>query len=204
MEDALKKLDKLTQEEARMAMAENLKATHTVDERVRGVATSVAVIDNRVADVGDRVAGVDDRVAGVDDRVARVDDSVDRVARATRDLDDGVRGVREQVLVVEDRIKQAADDADQVKRSSFNFIFTMSPYTSFQENCRGRTFTNGFPHRIHQLTITLRVIPITRRQQPGSFKEAFSGDGNQQVRSFGFTGKVRYLLLLAGYPLMRS
>jgi hypothetical protein len=38
MEDALKRLDKLTQEEARMAAAQNLKATHTVDKRVKGVA----------------------------------------------------------------------------------------------------------------------------------------------------------------------
>ena len=37
MEDALKKLDKLTNEEARMATAEVLKATHTIDERVRHV-----------------------------------------------------------------------------------------------------------------------------------------------------------------------
>jgi hypothetical protein len=37
MEDALKKLDKLTNEEARMATAQILKATHTVDNRVRGV-----------------------------------------------------------------------------------------------------------------------------------------------------------------------
>ena len=35
MEDALKKLDKLADEEARMASAQNLKATHNVDERVR-------------------------------------------------------------------------------------------------------------------------------------------------------------------------
>ena len=35
MEDGLKKLDKLTQEEARMAAAQNLKATHVVDERVK-------------------------------------------------------------------------------------------------------------------------------------------------------------------------
>ena len=51
MEDALKKIDKLTQEEARMIVAENLKATHAVD--------------NRVAGVGDRVANVDDKVAEV-------------------------------------------------------------------------------------------------------------------------------------------
>src|SRR5713101_1402170 len=66
MEDALKNLDKLTHEEARMAVAQNLKATHNVDERVRGVANTVVAVDNRVAGVDDRVARVDDRVAGVD------------------------------------------------------------------------------------------------------------------------------------------
>src|SRR6266849_10635125 len=59
LEDALKKLDKLTVEEARMAVAENLKATYNVDERVRGVANSVAGVDDRVAKVDDRVAGVE-------------------------------------------------------------------------------------------------------------------------------------------------
>ena len=77
MEDALKRLDKLTQEEARMAIAQNLKATHTVDERVRGVANTVVAIDNRVA-------GVDDRVAGVDDRVARATDAIDERCEGSR------------------------------------------------------------------------------------------------------------------------
>jgi hypothetical protein len=46
MEDALKKLDKLTQEEARMATAEVLRATHTINEGVRVVKEQVAeVID---------------------------------------------------------------------------------------------------------------------------------------------------------------
>src|SRR6267154_2723172 len=45
MEDAPKKLDKLTQEEARMIIAENLRATHTVDERVRGVAERVLSVE---------------------------------------------------------------------------------------------------------------------------------------------------------------
>jgi len=76
IEDALKRLDKLTQEEARMAAAQNLKVTHTVDERVKGVVDAVVVIDDRVAGVDDRVAGVDDRVASVNDRVVTVDDRV--------------------------------------------------------------------------------------------------------------------------------
>jgi hypothetical protein len=37
MEDAVKKLDRLTQEEARMATTEVLRATHTINEGVRVV-----------------------------------------------------------------------------------------------------------------------------------------------------------------------
>jgi len=76
LEDALKRLDKLTQEEARMATAEVLKATHIVDSRVRAVADQVAGVDGRVISVKDRMACVDDRVASVDERVRSVDDKV--------------------------------------------------------------------------------------------------------------------------------
>jgi hypothetical protein len=57
IEDALKRLDILTQEEAQMAAAQVLKATHVVDDtgRVRGVADIALSTDNRVAGVGDQV-----------------------------------------------------------------------------------------------------------------------------------------------------
>ena len=58
VEDALKRLDKLTHDEARMATTEILKATHSVDNRVRGVS--------------DQVVGVDDRVAGVAAKVLEI------------------------------------------------------------------------------------------------------------------------------------
>ncbi|KAI0281982.1 hypothetical protein BGY98DRAFT_157072 [Russula aff. rugulosa BPL654] len=93
LEDALKKLDKLTHEEARMAIAQNLKATHNVDERVRGVANTVEVIDNRVAGVDDRVATVDDKVTRVDDKVVGVDDRVARVDDRVRVVDNRVAEV---------------------------------------------------------------------------------------------------------------
>ena len=51
MEDALKRLDKLTHEEAWMGIAQNLKATQTVGEDVRGVVDKVVAIDYRVAEV---------------------------------------------------------------------------------------------------------------------------------------------------------
>jgi hypothetical protein len=58
MEDALKNLDKLTQEEARMTTAENLRATHAVDESVRGVSERVLSVNDRVASVNDKVTEV--------------------------------------------------------------------------------------------------------------------------------------------------
>jgi archaellum component FlaC len=102
MEDALKRLDKLTQEEAQMAAAENLKATHTVDERVKGVVDMVEAIDNKMADVGDRVADVDDRVADVGDQVTGVDD---RVA-----------SVKEKVVIIDSRVRGIAGDVDEMRR----------------------------------------------------------------------------------------
>ena len=65
MEDALKKLDGLTQEEAQMTIAENLRATHAVDKSVREVTERVLFVDDRVAEVSNRVADVSDKVADV-------------------------------------------------------------------------------------------------------------------------------------------
>ena len=72
MEDALKRLDRLTREEAWMGIAQNLKATHTVGESVRRVADEVVAVDNRVAGVDERVASVGDQVTSVGDRVTEV------------------------------------------------------------------------------------------------------------------------------------
>ncbi|KAH9053164.1 hypothetical protein EDB87DRAFT_287073 [Lactarius vividus] len=55
LEDAVKKLDRLTQEEAQMALAEVLRITHGVREEVK-------VVDGKVADVRDSVQRVDEKV----------------------------------------------------------------------------------------------------------------------------------------------
>ena len=57
IEDALERLDKLTQEEARMATAEGLKATHGIDNKVEDVSDKVKGVHIRVEDVGDQIAG---------------------------------------------------------------------------------------------------------------------------------------------------
>jgi hypothetical protein len=65
LENALKRLDKLTHEEARMATAEVLRTAHAIGEGVTEVREQVLFVD-------DRLAGVDNRVASVNDKIAEV------------------------------------------------------------------------------------------------------------------------------------
>ena len=51
MEDALQRLDKLTQEEARMATAEILRLTQIVDNKVTTIDDRVTTVDNKVTTV---------------------------------------------------------------------------------------------------------------------------------------------------------
>ena len=55
IEDALKKLDMLTTEEARMATAETLKVTNRVDDTVNKVDDKVDKVDDTVNKVDDKV-----------------------------------------------------------------------------------------------------------------------------------------------------
>jgi methyl-accepting chemotaxis protein len=102
IEDALKKLDRLTQEEALMAAAQLLKVTNRIDNSVEGIADNVLVVDNRVAGVDERVASVNERVAGVDERVVGVDDRVASVDDRVKDVDDRVKAVDDKVATVGD------------------------------------------------------------------------------------------------------
>jgi hypothetical protein len=80
IEDALKRLDRLTQEEARMVSAQLLKISTAINSGVGEIADHVLVVDDSVVGVDERVAGVDERVAGVDERVVGVDERVAGVA----------------------------------------------------------------------------------------------------------------------------
>ena len=50
LEDSLKKLDRLTQEEARMALAEMLRITHNIRDEVKIVDGKVERVENKVED----------------------------------------------------------------------------------------------------------------------------------------------------------
>ena len=133
IEHALKKLDRLTQEEARMASAQLLEITNAIDSEVREIADNVLVVDDRVAgvdervadvfervaSVDERVAGVDERVAGVDERVANVDERVASVDEHVAGVDERVAGVDERVVGVDERVAGVADGVHRIERSWF-------------------------------------------------------------------------------------
>ena len=75
IEDSLDRLDKLTQEEARMASAELLKMTRIVDGKVVDVG-------GKVQDVGNNVKGVDDKVQGISSDLKDISSDVREVNRA--------------------------------------------------------------------------------------------------------------------------
>ncbi len=90
-------------------------------------------------------------------------------------------------------MQQTANDVDQVKRlSSLSpFAPTVEPYASSQGTNCVRAFINGSLHQTRPRIITLHVVLITREQQHGSFKEAYSRNGWQRVHFFGSTENVR-------------
>jgi archaellum component FlaC len=79
IEDSLERLDKLTQEEVRMASAEMLKMTHSVDDKVIGVDDRVKDVEGKVQDVGNKVQGVDDKVQAIG---SGFNDKLDQVNRS--------------------------------------------------------------------------------------------------------------------------
>ena len=83
IDDALARLDRLTEEEARMAAAQCLKATHVVHDGVISVDNHIQQVDNKVQGVDDKVQGVDSKVQGVGDKVQQVADDIDHQKRSS-------------------------------------------------------------------------------------------------------------------------
>jgi len=128
VEDSLKRLDRLTQEEARMAAAQLLAVVNTIENEIGGIADNVLVVDNRVAGIDDRVASVGECVAGVDERVVGVDERVAGVDERVAGVDDRVACVDDRVKDVDDKVK-AVDDKLVVVLDGAQYIFGQSSKT---------------------------------------------------------------------------
>jgi hypothetical protein len=97
IEDSLERLDKLTQEEARMASVEQLKMTHSIDGKVMGV---------------------DDRVRGVVGQVQDVRGDVQDVRGDVQDVRIDVQDARGDLRDLGDMVQDVDDKLDQANRLS--------------------------------------------------------------------------------------
>ncbi|KAF8270105.1 hypothetical protein EI94DRAFT_1723881 [Lactarius quietus] len=105
LEDAVKRLDNLTQEEARMALAEVLKLSHIVHDKVK-------VVDGKVTGVGDKVTDVGEAVQSIDEKVQIVIDGARVEAKETKLI-----------------IQQTANRVDQIQ-SPTNLALSPDPSTN--------------------------------------------------------------------------
>jgi uncharacterized protein YoxC len=178
IEDSLEKLDKLTQEEARMACAEQLRLGHSVEGKVMGVDERVKGVGDDVQDVGKKVEDVDDRVQAVDDKVQGVDDKV-------QGIDDGVKDVGHKIQGVDRKL-------DDTNRSSSPVPHALLPNAQAysQGICSATVFYDGFRLPIHPKTITSHPKLIMTVPLSGSFMAIFSTNGSPLVRFCGYTENV--------------
>ncbi|KAH9055857.1 hypothetical protein EDB83DRAFT_2614803 [Lactarius deliciosus] len=113
VEDALLRLDKLTQEEALMAAAEALMITRNVDDKVKAVGERLEGVDKRVQSVDMKVDGIDDKVQSVDSKVQGVDSKVQDVDRNVQGVDRKVgsviQGMMENGVTIQQVVNQVSD-----------------------------------------------------------------------------------------------
>jgi len=125
IEESLRRLDNLTQEEAKMAAAEQLKIVYTVegrvigvDERVKEVVGDVQSVNKKVQDGDDRVQGVDDKVQSVVNMVQSVDSEVKSVVGRVQAVDDKVQDIDSEVKDVGHSVHDIHGKLDDTNRSS--------------------------------------------------------------------------------------
>ncbi|KAF8263992.1 hypothetical protein EI94DRAFT_1832014 [Lactarius quietus] len=114
LEDALKKLDRLTQEEAHMALAEVRRMTHIIRDEVKVVDRKLGSVQGKVDDIGDKVEGVGDKVEEVGGRVVDVGDRVEDVGDNVKIISDQVELIGDEVEVIDDRLDAIGDNVKDV------------------------------------------------------------------------------------------
>jgi uncharacterized protein YoxC len=177
IEDSLQRLDKLTQEEVRMASAELLKVTHIIEGEVRDV-------HSNVQDVGNKVQGVE----------GRLHDDVQDVGNKVQGVDDTVQVISSDVKVISSEVQGIDDKLDLANRLSSLYQLLVAPIAqiALQGTSLKTVFYDGFPPQIHQSIITSHPKLIITVQLNGFFKAVYSVNGNPLSPSCGFMENVRY------------
>jgi prophage DNA circulation protein len=197
IEDSLQRLDTLTQEEARMASAELLKVTHSVDGKVMVIDDRVKGVEGKVQDVHTDVQDVGNKVQGVEGKVQDVRGDVQDVGNMVQGVDGRVQGIGSDVKDISSEVRLVRDvdnKLDQVNRSSSLYhLFIVSSAQTYSQGINSKiVFYDGFHPQIHQSIITSHPKFVTTARLNGSFKAVYSINGNPQTPFCGYTENVRY------------
>ena len=115
LEDGLKRLDKMTNDEALLANAEAMRLAHVIDKKVEGVGEKVDCIGVQVKDVDEMVQRVGKNVRVVEGKVQMMIEGAQRILASTPSLIltylDGDRAI---VIM-----QRTARNVDDLKRSSW-------------------------------------------------------------------------------------
>ena len=111
IENALQRLDKLTQEEVRRAVAEALVIARGIDDKVKvmnekvdGVDERMKVVDCKVESIDHTAKGVDHRVEGIDYKVKAIGHHVKGVGHVVKGIDRKMEGVDDTVKGIDDKV----------------------------------------------------------------------------------------------------
>ncbi len=185
LDDGLKRLDKMTNDEARMANAEVLRVAHNIDEKVEGVDKKVQGVGTQIKDVDERVQGVNKDVQGVSVQVQGVDENVKMVKEKVQMVIDGAQTVlsysltpplifnqldgKEATTEVKLVMRQMAYNVDDVNRSSSVLSSPTVKYLTRSQggNCE-RASEDGSLLRTRLQITTSRAISNTKERPSGS------------------------------------
>jgi hypothetical protein len=120
LEDALKKLDRLTQEEARMALAEILRITDSVRDEVKVVDGKVERVEDKLEDMDGKIVDMGGKVADMGDKVEGMGDTVEDISGKVEDIGDIVHCVDEKVQIVIDGTRSLSSRLLKPSKSIFS------------------------------------------------------------------------------------
>ena len=135
LEDALKKLDKLTQEEARMANAEILRIANSIRDEVK-------IVDGKVEEVGDKVQVVIDSARTLSSQLkAFLTYMLSGGKQEAKEIGVKIEDVGGKVQCVDDKVQVVIDGTQGLssKLLSLSHIFTLRRQTRSEGNrCQDR------------------------------------------------------------------
>ena len=97
-----------------MAVAKNLRVTHTVRDGVKVVDGKVERVEGKVEDVGDKVEEIGDKVEDVGGKLEDVAGQVEDVGGKIEDMGDKVEGMGDKVEGMVDKVEGVGDKVDDL------------------------------------------------------------------------------------------